>query len=114
MLAVYTQRRPIALPIGARVLLAAAGFSVLAALGQFGDFTGTKALITYPVGTLACMALLIATLGIPVPAANPFVYFGQISYGLFVFHLMFIDVFSVATAHDPSTRIAVSPAFAVL
>jgi len=106
LLAVYTQRRPIALSVSARIVLAAAGFSVLAALGQFGDFTGIRALVTYPVGTLACMALLVATLDVPVSAGNLFGYFGRISYGLYVFHLMFIDVFGVATAHDPLPRFA--------
>ena len=106
LLAAYTQRHPIALSIATRVALVAAGFVFLAALGQFGDFTGTRALVTYPVGALACMALLIATLGIPLSAGNLFVHLGRNSYGLYVFHLMFIDVFNVTTAQDPLSRFA--------
>jgi len=104
LLALYTQRHQIELSIRIRVVLGVAGFSVLAVLGQFGDFTGARALVTYPAGTLACMALLIATLGVSIRAHSLGVYLGRISYGLYVFHLMFIDVFGVTSAHDPLPR----------
>ena len=66
-------------------------------------------MITYPAGTLVCMALLIAVLGIPLPSRSVVVgiltYLGRISYGLYVFHLVFIDAFDVAAAHDPLARL---------
>ena len=108
LLAVHTQRHPPSLPAGVRVVLLAVGCLMLTALGRFGDFTGNRAMATFPVGTLACMALLVATLGVTLPASNRFVravtYLGRISYGLYVFHLMFIEAFGVTDAHEPLSR----------
>lgn len=96
-------------PVAGRLALLAMGLLGLAALGQFGDFAGSRALITYPAGTLVCMALLIAVLGAPPRPRSVFVvcgtYLGGISYGLYVFHLLFIDTFGVAAAHDPLARL---------
>ena len=93
-----------------RVALLVFGLLGLAALDQYGDFAGSRAMITFPAGTLVCMALLIAVLGASLPARSVFVasliYLGRISYGLYVFHLVFIDAFGVATVHDPLARLA--------
>lgn len=105
LLAVYTERRPLALSPLSRVMLIVAGLLILTLLGLFGDYEGNKALITFPAGTLASMALLTGTLGIPVRAASVFTYLGRISYGLYVFHMLFIQAFGVIDAHDPLSRI---------
>ncbi|MBS0417005.1 MAG: acyltransferase [Proteobacteria bacterium] len=93
-----------------RVALLVCGLLGFAALGQFGDFAGRGAMITFPAGAVACMALLIAVLGASLPTRGVLVailiYLGRISYGLYVFHLVFIDAFGVAAAHDPLGRLA--------
>ena len=67
-------------------------------------------MIAFPAGTLVCMALLIAALGAPFPPRSRLIgaltYLGRISYGLYVFHLVFIDAFAVAATHDPLARLA--------
>ena len=94
----------------ARVTLLVLGLLGFAALGQFGDFVGSRAMIAFPAGTLVSMAVLIATLGASLPPRSVFVsvftYLGRISYGLYVFHLVFINVFNVAVAHEPLARLA--------
>ena len=105
LLAAYTQRHQFVLSARVRTLLIVSGLLGIAAIGQFGDFTGSRAMITFPAGTLACMALLVATVGTPSSAKNVILaYLGRISYGLYVFHLMFIEVFGVLDAHDPLSR----------
>jgi len=104
LLAVYTRDRPIKLALGFHVALLLAGMLGLAAVGQFGDFAGNRALVTFPLGTLASMALLMGTLGISVSGRGVLAYLGRISYGLYVFHFMFIEAFGVASAHDPLSR----------
>ena len=110
LLAVYLQRCPLVrLSARDRLALLAIGLLGLTALGQFGDFAGSRAMITFPAGTLVCMALLIAALGAPLPPRSRLIgactYLGRISYGLYVFHLVFIDAFGVAAAHDPLARL---------
>jgi peptidoglycan/LPS O-acetylase OafA/YrhL len=116
LLAVYVQRRAMprpdghGLPTAGRVTLLVLGLLGFAALGRYGDFTESRAMVTFPAGTLICMALLIATLGISLPPRRvmlaTLIYLGRISYGLYVFHLAFIDAFGVAAAHDPLARLA--------
>jgi peptidoglycan/LPS O-acetylase OafA/YrhL len=93
-----------------RVTLLAVGLVGLAALGRFGDFDGSRAMLTFPAGALVCTALLIAALGARLPSRSVLVgfltYLGRISYGLYVFHLLFIDAFGVAAAHAPLARLA--------
>ena len=106
LLAVYTWHRRVAMSVGLRVTLLLTGVLGLAAIGQFGDFTGTRALLTFPLGTLACMALLIGTLGMSVSGRGVVAYLGRISYGLYVFHFLFIEAFGVTAAHEPLSRCA--------
>jgi peptidoglycan/LPS O-acetylase OafA/YrhL len=82
---------------------------VLTMAGRFGDFTGIKSLITFPAVTLACVALILATLNAPMLSARSrvsqvLVYLGRISYCLYVFHLMFVMLFNVVGTHDPMDR----------
>ena len=110
LLAVYTRRRSVMLSAAVRVALLFTGLLGLAASGRFGDFTGVRALVTFPAGTLACMALLVGTLNVSMPTGSAAIrgvtYLGRISYGLYVFHFMFIEAFGVAAAHDPLARCA--------
>jgi len=66
-------------------------------------------MFAFPAGTVVSMAVLIATLGASLPPRSVFVgiltYLGRVSYGLYVFHLVFIDTFGVAAAHDPLARL---------
>jgi len=111
LVAVYGQRHSFALAPRSRLTLLSIGFVILAAIGRFGDFVGSKAVITFPAANLACISLLVATLGVPMPVMrSAFVsvvtYLGRISYGLYVFHATFIGIFGVTAAHDPVSRSA--------
>jgi peptidoglycan/LPS O-acetylase OafA/YrhL len=61
----------------------------------------------YPAVAAACSALILGTLHLQVsnrPVVQALVYLGRISYGLYVFHLMFIMMFDVAAVHEPGVR----------
>jgi peptidoglycan/LPS O-acetylase OafA/YrhL len=109
ILAVITDRKPIGLSAGARAALAFAGLGVLTLAGRYGDFVGTRALVTFPTVTLACAALLLATLGLKAPvgsrAFQSLGYLGRISYGLYIFHPTFVALLAVAAAHNPGERV---------
>lgn len=114
LLAVYAQRKEIALSRRVRVALLLFGFAVLTAAGRYGDFVGTRALITFPAVAAACVALILGTLGMRIPSrhssiARALIYLGRISYGLYVFHLLFIYLLGSALAALPAT-IAVAAA----
>jgi peptidoglycan/LPS O-acetylase OafA/YrhL len=83
---------------------------MLTAVGHYEDFSGTKSLITFPAATVACIALILGTLGMQMtPGAllvRTFAYLGRISYGLYVFHWMFIASLGVALAHVPFARLS--------
>jgi peptidoglycan/LPS O-acetylase OafA/YrhL len=103
LLAVYADRKDIALSRGVRIALLLFGFAVLTAAGRYGDFVGIRALITFPVIAVACVALILGTLGMQIPSrhssiARALTYLGRISYGLYVFHLLFIYLFGGALA----------------
>jgi len=102
ILAVIVKRREIALSGVTRVVLVLLAIAGLAVAGRYGDFTGVKSLVTFPAVTVVCAALLLATLGLPAP--RPLVYLGRISYGLYVFHLMFVMLFDVGNTHDTMER----------
>jgi peptidoglycan/LPS O-acetylase OafA/YrhL len=102
ILAVIVKRREVALSGVARAALLMFAIAGLAVAGRYGDFTGVRSLITFPAVTVVCVALILATLGLPAP--RPLVYLGRISYGLYVFHLTFVMLFDVGTTHDPLER----------
>ena len=110
LLAVVATRREIALTGLVRVALSSFAIAVLAIAGRYGDFTGIRSLITFPAVTAACVALILATLGSPMlsahtPVLRALVYLGRISYGLYVFHLMFAMLFNVAATMAPMDRL---------
>jgi peptidoglycan/LPS O-acetylase OafA/YrhL len=109
LLAVRAERNEIALSPWARVMLLLFGCALLTAAGHYGDFVGTKALITFPAVTVACVALILGSLGLRLasegrPIAQGLAYLGRISYGLYVFHWMFVEILGVPSAHAPIDR----------
>ena len=109
LLAAIARCREIALSGVARVALLLLGVAVLTIAGRYGDFTGVKSLITFPAVTAACAALILATLGLPMrsagaPALQILIYLGRISYGMYVFHFMFVMLFDVPETRDPVDR----------
>jgi peptidoglycan/LPS O-acetylase OafA/YrhL len=109
LLAVYAQRRSIALSPWIRLMLLCFAFVLLTAVGHYEDFAGAKSLITFPAVTVASIALIVSALGMRItshdtPLVRTFVYLGRISYGLYVFHWMFIVILGVASAHEPFAR----------
>jgi len=110
LLAVRQDKREITLSPGIRVALLLGGCGVLTAAGRFGDVVGIKALVTFPAVTAACVALLVAALSLQMapgrgPAVRALVYLGRISYGLYVFHSLFIRAFGVPSTHAPLARL---------
>jgi peptidoglycan/LPS O-acetylase OafA/YrhL len=103
LLAAYAQRKSISLSPGVRVTLLCFAFVVLTAVGHYEDFSGAKSLITYPAVTLACVALILSALGSRMSYGSSlvrtFAYLGRISYGLYVFHSMFVETLGVPSAH---------------
>ena len=109
LLAVYACRRDLALTSWKRIGLLLVGEAVLIGAGRYGDFVGSRALIVYPAVAAACTALIRGTLNLQVsnrPAVRALMYLGRISYGLYIFHYMFIVMFDVTSAHEPRGRAA--------
>ncbi|MFL6603698.1 MAG: acyltransferase family protein [Steroidobacteraceae bacterium] len=110
LLAVLLERRQVRLSRLSRVALLLMGLATFTVAGRYGDFVGVKALITFPAITAGCIALLLGTLGgLPVAASGCIVqsaaYLGRISYGLYIFHFLFITFFGVTSAHTPMQRL---------
>jgi peptidoglycan/LPS O-acetylase OafA/YrhL len=110
LLAVVFRKTNIAPASGARVALLCFGVGVFALAGRFGDFAGPRALVTYPVVALASCAFIVASLRPKADLtrrllASPVLYLGKISYGLYVFHLMFITLLGVGAAQMPGRRL---------
>lgn len=71
----------------------AMGTALLGLIGAFLDFTGTKALLSYPLATLACAILLLSVLRPGTkPSNRVLVKLGRISYGLYVYHALGVTV----------------------
>jgi peptidoglycan/LPS O-acetylase OafA/YrhL len=110
LLAVYAQRKSIALSPQVRIILLCFAFATLTAVGHYEDFSGAKSLITYPAVTAACIAVILSALGMQMTSGTPlvraFAYLGRISYGLYVFHSMFIEIMGVPLEHEPLARLS--------
>jgi peptidoglycan/LPS O-acetylase OafA/YrhL len=110
LLALFFSKQNIALSLWLRLALFCCGLGVFALAGHFGDFAGPHALVTYPLVALACSMLLVASLRPRIDLTRhaltrPILYLGKISYGLYVFHLMFIMLLGVGAAHVPGRRV---------
>jgi len=73
---------------GQRCALIAFGVAALFCAGVFGDSSGPKFIWTCPLVSAACVAMLIAVLGIAHTMPQPLIYLGKISYGLYVYHVL--------------------------
>jgi peptidoglycan/LPS O-acetylase OafA/YrhL len=109
LLAVFAGRREISIPSPVRALMLLVSVGLLLCLGIYGDFVGTRALLTFPIVTLVCVTLILCTLNYRIPsrlapAGRVLAYLGRISYGLYVFHLLFIFVFDVSSTHGAVAR----------
>jgi peptidoglycan/LPS O-acetylase OafA/YrhL len=94
----FKQRVPHTTPIR-RVAMITTGLALIAGCGILGSGAGPRALATYPVATVAAVLLLLGMLGadfstLPRLLIQPLVYLGRISYGLYVFHAVFIGIVS--------------------
>jgi peptidoglycan/LPS O-acetylase OafA/YrhL len=94
----------------ARIALLLTGCCVITAASRYGDFTGTKALLTFPLVAAACTLLLVATLGWPMRSERSwvfraFTYLGRISYGQYIFHSPLVAVLGVASTESVTGRI---------
>jgi peptidoglycan/LPS O-acetylase OafA/YrhL len=110
LLAVLAGKRRIAPPTWLRVLLLCCGIGVFALAARFGDLVGPRSLITYPVVSLAACALIVASLHPQTDltrraALGPLLHLGKVSYGLYVFHLLFITLLGVTAVHTPARRV---------
>ena len=110
LLAVVFRKYNIALGAGSRVGLLCCGVGAFALAGRFGDFAGPRALVTYPVVALASCGFIVGSLRPRRDLSRcllvrPALYLGKISYGLYVFHLMFITLLGVGAAHTPARRV---------
>jgi peptidoglycan/LPS O-acetylase OafA/YrhL len=78
---------------GKRILLLSFGLLCLALRGTFVEMRANESLtlvgtlIGYPAVVLACTAILLAFLGLPL-RSGILEYLGKISYGLYVYHVM--------------------------
>jgi peptidoglycan/LPS O-acetylase OafA/YrhL len=109
LLAWLTQYRRLHLRGWLRVLLFLAAMIVLAVLGHFDAFVGIGAQLAYPAATLACAAMLMATIGVRVHTDSRLIrwgcHLGRISYGLYVFHVTSLTITAVADAPNMITRL---------
>ncbi len=111
LLALLADKRAIAPPLWVRAALLCCALVVFALAGRFGDFAGPRSLITYPVVSVAACAVIGASLRPTTRLTDhawvrPGLYLGKISYGLYVFHFMFIVLLRVDAAHAPGRRVA--------
>lgn len=109
LLALIVNERAINLPNSLRLVLFCCGVGVFALAARFGDFVGPRSLITYPAVAFAACALIVASLHPKVElnrytVLKPLFHLGKISYGLYVFHLMFITLLGVGAAHTLGRR----------
>jgi len=72
-----------------RSLCIALGAVLLIGAGALGNNEGWPVLVTYPLATIAAVAIIFGTLGARLTAGA---YLGKISYGLYVFHAAVIRV----------------------
>src|SRR5439155_7135926 len=54
--------------------------------------TGTRLIAGYTLVALGCVLLFIGFLGARIPFSSTLAYLGKISYGLYVFHMLAIDL----------------------
>jgi peptidoglycan/LPS O-acetylase OafA/YrhL len=55
------------------------------------NFSVIDGMVAYPLATVGALAIFLSFLGAPINW-EPLIYLGQISYGLYVFHLFALDI----------------------
>jgi peptidoglycan/LPS O-acetylase OafA/YrhL len=74
-----------------RVALVAAGGLGFLVAGGFAPHDGWATVISYPVAAVSAVAILYASLGVPMRSAVA-AYLGKISFGLYVFHAAILSL----------------------
>jgi peptidoglycan/LPS O-acetylase OafA/YrhL len=97
LLAWSLQHRRVRLSAFLRTLLVSLGLVLLMIIGRFGQHVGPGGLFFYPIEALGCILLLAAVLRpigswLPGRIGKIFIYLGRISYGLYVYHLLFLTL----------------------
>jgi peptidoglycan/LPS O-acetylase OafA/YrhL len=113
LLAAVTSRRSQAPAGWLRCILLCSGFGLFSLAGHFGDFAGLRSLITYPTVALAACSFILGSLYLPAeyarnPVLRAMTFLGKISYGLYVFHFLFISLLEVSSAHALGPRFALA------
>jgi len=94
-----------ALPFTRRVRLALmlGGVAIFIAIGRFGSDEGPLALVCYPMATVASVLIIVGALtplgGKHSPLLGKLAYLGQISYGLYVFHVAMLQLAGIYGLH---------------
>ncbi len=94
LLAFFGARIP-KLSVERRTALLLAAFALLVVCGRYAGHAGLRALAIYPAVAIASVALLVCFLALPASngrLARTVAYLGKISYGLYVFHLVGIEL----------------------
>jgi peptidoglycan/LPS O-acetylase OafA/YrhL len=86
------------------LMLAASYFRI-----KFDPLTMLRVLFGYPIAALGALALVLATLHEasashkPMRGLRPLIYLGQISYGLYVFHILGLMISDYTVQHQDSS-----------
>ena len=97
LLAHWLHGRENRLPGWVRWQLGLGAVALLLFVGYYGDHTDWRALFSYPLADLGCV-MLVAGVLVPQGSWHPgwmgkaCIYLGQISYGLYVYHLVGFEV----------------------
>ncbi len=118
LLAWWMHPRENRLTPGTRWQLAGLAAALLLFVGFYGDHTDWRSLFGYPLAGLACVLLLFAVLRpqgdwTPGPVGRCCIYLGRISYGLYVYHLVALEVVSRLPSRPPVITLALAMALTV-
>ena len=112
LIAFYLHGRAHRMDAAARVLLLVLAALLLLFIGRYADHVGSLALFYYPLEAVVCELTLCAILRpmhswTPGPLGRTFTYLGRISYGLYVFHMLFLALIDRAPMDSVACRIVV-------